>query len=320
MKNINLHRINDNEYDFKYIKTANELKRIEYFAHQNIIIPFGETLFTIIEAIDVLNDIAILYSNEHINSSTKSVFKKQKLNEFFENRRYNLSELFMSFKTDIAEVKRLSRIYDFIKLCTEKPEYCNLNHLKCVAIGIFKTENNLHSLFKKYRSFEVRHLRTPIKYDLPFGLTTKELVNYLDKNYTEYSFSYQTKYHSLAELCIISLYEIFNLEMLICKCKMCGHLFIGNNKSKYCYRELEVNDYQGCKKYRIFLTTTKSNKHTYIGLFKRVHFRLSYRAKTKSKTNIELFEKFKQEWQFLKRDKSKTEMDYIEFLNDERWK
>lgn len=268
------------------------------------ILPFGETLFSIIENIDFINDVIVKKG-----TVGDRYLLKEKLN--FIN----------DIKTDLKEINRLLRIKDYLKLCCDNANYCSVESLYHLAVGLFDDSNDIISLFHSVGVLRLRKYKSETK--LPFSITTTGMINRLKADYSEFSFSTETKFNSLSELCIISLYEIFSLELLIKRCNVCMNFFVGSNFDKYCNRELLENDFKGCKAYKVSLTNNNYKNDNLVREYKRVYARLLRRTKSNSIQAIEIFEDFKNGWSKINQDlKNKANKRFAleTYLSSERWK
>lgn len=275
-----------------------------------LLIPLGEALFSILEGIDILNKIAL--------KDEKNLL--QNLNRYFAERNIKINFL-QKYDIDILEVKRLTRIIDFLNLCADNSKYCCIDSLESLALGILKSSSEIMSLFSPVGYLKVRKYHSSIK--LPFFNSTKNLITELKEKYSEFAFSTETHFTNLSELCIISLFEIFSLGLLIKRCNICNHFYIGNSYDKYCNRELLQNDFKGCKTYKISLTNNSYTDDKLIKEYKKIYARLHSRAKDNSITSIRNYEDFKNGWVKINKElkgKSNRRVTLETFLSLERWK
>lgn len=274
-------------------------------------LPLGELLFNIIEAIDFLNKIA----QKSISMDDKKTF-----DEYFYSKEYNLEKVFTDCVIDIVEIKRLCRIRDFLNLCAQNKERSNHNFLKSLTMSVLPREHEFNCLFGKTSKYKIRQLRS--KVELPFGSDTFHVDEHLNKLYNEYSFYTKTRFQTLSELCILSLYEIFDYGQIVRQCSICKRYFISDYCGNFCNRPASENDYRGCLKFQSFLYNRDYRSREIIKEYKRIYNKLQSRAKSKLIFDIKNFEAFKTEWSSLnkkiKNDPDKEKLQR-QFLKSERW-
>lgn len=275
-----------------------------------LLIPLGEALFSVLEGIDILNQIALKDEKD----------LPQNLNRYFAERNIKINFL-QKYDIDITEVKRLTRIIDFLNLCSDNATYCCIESLESLALGILKSSSEILSLFSPVGYLKVRKYHSPIK--LPFTDSTKNLIAEMKDNYSEFAFSTETNFSNFSELCIISLFEIFSLGLQIKRCNMCNHFYVGNSYDKYCNRDLLQNDFKGCKNYKISLTNICYSDDKLIKEYKKIYARLHSRAKGNSIISMRIYEDFKNEWAKINKElkgKPNRRVTLETFLSSERWK
>lgn len=307
MKELQITNTIQKKYGIRYSEKNNTTNIEDYIPNLSISLPLGELLLTVIELID-------LFENELNENNISKIYK-----DYFKDKYYDLSSILTLSKIDILEIKRLSRIRDYVSLCLENQTYCNVSHLESFCIGIFDLDNKINLLFNQSRKHQIRKYHSNIKISPMYS--TQTLINeYLRTIYSEFEFCTTTGYETLSELCVISLFEIFSLGLSIKKCKHCKRYFIGSAKSEYCPRTSSINDFLGCKKFKTFIDAQNLNRTELKVLYKRVYNRLLNRAKKNRVEDIQYFEKFKDEWTKIgiqeKYNPNKSEI-LIEFLK--RW-
>ena len=276
-------------------------------------LPLGEILFNIIESIDLLSGIVFNDQQNELEHIIKNHFSE---------KAYDLSPLFLKFKINIEELKRLERIRDYLEICSSNYSVCTNLSLKDFSTSIFDEDNEILMLFSPVNSLRIRKFKADFK--LPYFYDIQYLITELSNSYINYEFYTITEYKSLSELCIISLFEIFSLSYLIRKCNNCARYYLAQStSSKYCDRKSMDNDFQGCKKFKVHLTNLDYSNNTLVSLFKRVYNKLFNRAKNNKIEDVNLFENFKTGWKSLNKEyKHSPERQAIleDYLNSERWK
>lgn len=311
MKRIQIKNPNEG-YGIFYSSSIDRTTTYDYISN-SLKIPLGELLFSTIESIDLLNE--IVFNN-------KQAELESRLKKHFSEKEYDLSPIFMKFKLTIKEIKRIERIRDFLEICSNNYSICNQLSLKAFANSIFDKDDKILMIFSPVDSLGIRKYKSTLK--IPYIYETQSLIIELNQKYTNYEFFTITDYKSLSELCIISLFEIFSLSYIIRKCNHCSRYYLAQGtSSKYCDRKSSVNDFQGCKKFKIYLTNLDYSKKALIPQYKRVYNKLYNRTKNRKIADVNLFEEFKTEWKSLnKKYKHSPERQIIleNYLNSERWK
>lgn len=300
----------NNTYGISYIYDEGNSVIKDSLYNGTVLLPLGEALFSIIEGINIINQIA-LKDNKNL---------KENIDRYLSERNCNLN-LLQRYEVDIIEVKRLIRIKDFLKLCTENPKYCCVESVESLALGILNPSSEIMSLFSPVGYLRIRKCKSPIK--LPFAYSTDGLISQLKENYSGFAFSTETEFQCLSELCIISLFEIFSLGLQIKCCNICNRFYVGNSYDKYCSREMLQNDFKGCKNYKISLTSFKCSDNELMKEYKRICARLHARAKSNSKNAVADYEDFKSGWKKINielKDKPNRLSELEAFLSLERWK
>lgn len=283
-------------YDFCFLKDENGSAKI----------PLGEILFYIIESVEFLSNMI-----KNVDSL--------KLDNYFSDKKYNLKRIFLSCKIDSIEIKRLEKIKEFVAECSNNKDMCKIESLSNLVISIFSN----HHKFNKYNNkFKITYRKILSNNPLPYFVDDNliDINKYLSSKYIHYSFYTSTKFDSLSELCIISLYEIFKLNLTINKCKMCNHYYIKRD-GNLCNRELIENDFRGCQKYNEYLYNKNYRNNTIIKEYKKIFSRLSSRAECGSIEANQIFNDFKTEWKAIKKipDKESQRSLQIDFLKQKRW-
>lgn len=284
-------------YDFCFLKDENAAA----------IIPLGETLFTIIESVDFLREI------KNVSSS--------KLDEYFSDKKYNLKKIFLSCKIDISETERLEKIKEFVSKCSDNEEMCNIKFLADLVTTIFSN----HHKFNKYNyEFKIPDRKIHSVNSIPYyvGENIVDVNKYFQSKYLFYSFSVSSKFETLSELCIISLYEIFQLKAKIKKCKMCNHFFIKEN-GNLCNRKLIENDFRGCLKHNEYLYNKNYRNDFIIKEYKKIFARLTSRAKKNgSVEDVQNLNDFRIGWKATKKaiNKDSQKLLQTDFLKQARWR
>lgn len=281
------------------------------YGDMNIKLPLGEMLFNAVELLEVL---------EGQNVSEPNVYN-QLLNSFFLSKEYNLSSAFLSFDISLIELARLRKIKDFILMCSQNSKMCSNNYLRDLAISLFPKDHRIFNLFNDNSRYKVRRLFS--SNEIQFCLSTADLERKMNRQFVEYSFYSVSDFNVLSELCIISLFEIFDYKKIIKQCSMCRKFFIPDCEENYCNRPDAQNDFRGCLKYRMFLYNQDYRKSQVVRHYKKIYNRLQSRAqKSKRISDCKLFEEFKSEWAKLNKT-TKHRSDRVllqnEFLISERW-
>ena len=279
------------------------------FINDNIVkIPLGEIMFNIIEALDVIkalvqNDISIT-----------------EFDNCFAAKKYSVKNIILACKADIAEAKRLQRIKHFIHLCSQDSERCSNEYLDKFVSSLYCGKESILFNGKIFK----RKIFAPQKKASFMGNEKLNDINkYISKKYISYSFYSNTHFDTLSELCILSLYEIFDLGLKISECYNCKHFYIIKNNGYLCDRELLENDYRGCNKYHEYLNNLQYRSNKLVKQYKKVYGRLYSRTKCKSFSSAAIFNSFKNEWAEINSchiDKAEKQKKQLEFLKDERWK
>lgn len=302
---------NDNLYGIYFCKNKNyEVYDFCFLKNENgtATIPLGETLFSIIESVDFLRE------TKNINSS--------KLDEYFSDKKYNLKRIFLFCKIDISEIERLEKIREFISKCSDNDEMCNIKSLANLVMTIF----SIHHRFNKYNDqFKIPDRKIDSVNSIPYsvGENVLDVNKYLQSKYLFYSFSVSAKFETLSELCIISLYEIFQLKAIIKKCKMCNHFFI-KKSGNLCNRKLIENDFRGCLKYNEYLYNKNYCSDIIIKEYKKTLARLTSRAeRSGSIEDVQNLNDFRNGWKTIKckaTNKDSQKSLQKDFLNQTRWR
>lgn len=282
--------------------------------NSSITVPFGELLFSIIESIDLL-EVITFTSSEKINQKVYS--------DYFFNKEYDLTQVFIESNLDKLEVVKLKQIRNFLEKCNDDKSFCSNDYLKALAVSVLSRENPLFNLFKdKTSKYLIRQFIS--EFPIPFGYTTAEIKEMLDKEFFEYEFFTQLKVNSLSELCIASLFEIFECGYVIRKCLSCGKFFTTSNEKKlrrYCNRPSEKNDFRGCFKFRAYLYN-QNYSSTVIKEYRKIYNRLKFRTRSKKNFDIQVLNEFKSGWIKLNKEfknKQDKEQKQKEYLSSERW-
>lgn len=283
-------------YDFCFLKNENGFAKI----------PLGEILFYIIESVDFLSNMI-----KKMDSS--------KLDDYFSDKKYNLKRIFLSCKIDLIEIKRLEKIKEFVTECSNNKDMCKIESLANLVITIFSNHHKFNKYNNQFRiTYRKIHSNIPLPYSV--GDNVIDINKYLSSKYIYYSFYTSAQFDTLSELCIISLYEIFQLNLIINKCKMCNHYYIKRD-GNLCNRELIENDFRGCQKYNEYLYNKNYRNDNIVKMYKKIFSRLSSRADCGSIEAIQIFSDFKTEWKKIKRTSNKEKKDLllIDFLKQKRW-
>lgn len=301
----------DEGYGVFYSSSIDRTITNDYISN-SLKMPLGEILFNIIESIDLLSGIVFNDQQHELEHIIKNHFSE---------KAYDLSPLFLKFKINIEELKRLERIRDYLEICSSNYSVCTKLSLKDFSTSIFDEDNEILMLFSPVNSLRIRKFKADFK--LPYFYDIQYLITELSNSYTNYEFYTITEYKSLSELCVISLFEIFSLSYIIRKCNNCSRYYLAQGtSSKYCDRKSMDNDFQGCKKFKIHLTNLDYSNNNLISLFKRVYNKLFNRAKNNKIEDVNLFENFKTGWKSLNKEyKYSPERKAIleDYLNSERW-
>lgn len=302
----------ENRFGITVVKDGRSCSIYEEYHNGNLTVktPLGELLFTAVEAIEYFNE-------KYINASACDEIHE--LDNFFIDKEYDLSHVFSDFCIDILEIKRLTKIKDFLTLCSGSKHMCNTAYVKDLAIAVLPRDNPLFNLFGENSRYNIRHIHSNIK--LPFGLSIKQTIQALEEQYSEFTFSTQTNVNSITELCVLSLYEIFESGQFVRRCSNCNGFFATERETGLCTRPNRYNDYRGCRSFKSFLYN-KNYSSDVVKEYRKIYNRLRKRTQKKKLSDINKLDEFKKEWIALnKRIKNhpKKEEFQSEFLSSSRW-
>lgn len=286
-------------YDFCFLKNENGFAKI----------PLGEILFYIIESVDFLSNMI-----KKMDSS--------KLDDYFSDKKYNLKRIFLSCKIDLIEIKRLEKIKEFVTECSNNKDMCKIESLANLVITIFSNHHKFNKYNNQFRiTYRKIHSNIPLPYSV--GDNVIDINKYLSSKYIHYSFYTSAQFDTLSELCIISLYEIFQLNLIINKCKMCNHYYIKRD-GNLCNRELIENDFRGCQKYNEYLYNKNYRNDNIVKMYKKIFSRLSSRAeRSGSIEDVQNLNDFRNGWKTIKckaTNKDSQKSLQKDFLNQTRWR
>lgn len=311
MKSVEIQKSENMFYGMRYSRHGDEVIIEDYFPDELIKLPFGETLFSIVEASEFL---------KNLNGSDNEQIRTE-VSGYFEDKKYDITDIICRFPIITEELNRLEKIKTYLGLFADGKMDFNLFNFQMMTSNVFLEEDCAIKDFSIKNIMKFRSINSKTK--IPLAVSTKYISNTLKEDYFDFSFYTSSEYHSLSELCILSIYEILSLGLKICKCKMCERFFAGDSRSKYCKRPLITNDYRGCIDYRMYLYTVKNNNQELLKKYKTVLARLAVRAKKNSFSNIRQYNDFRSEWKVLRQEVNNGNKDpdaLIEFLNSERWK
>ncbi|MBR1482463.1 MAG: hypothetical protein IJ598_05780 [Ruminococcus sp.] len=271
-------------YSVLFVKSVNKKTVLEEYQYGDMIVrlPFGALLFTVVEA-----------ELQHTEITPPHVLYNL----------YYLSE---------AEKKQIARLTEFVVKISQREEVFDRCSLKKLFYTILPRGHTFFYLFDD-SGYRFRRLRS--KLTLPYGNSTEFIFNKLAEQYTSFSFSAQTEFHTLTELCALSLFEILESGQIVHRCA-CGRWFVSEPLTKQC---------GNCKRQRTTDYYRSYSKKKSVQEFKKVYNKLFMRTKRSSQSlsDFQLFEAFKNEWALLKikyHNSPDFEQKKIEFLQSERWK
>ena len=271
-------------YSVLFLKSVNKTTVLEEYQYGDMIVrlPFGALLFTVVEA-----------ELQHTEITPPHVLYDL----------YYLSE---------AEKKQISRLTEYVVKISQRKEVFDRSSLKNLFYTILPRGHDFLYLFDSSERYRFRRLRS--KLTLPFGNSTEFIFKKLAEQYASFSFSAQTEFHTLTELCALSLFEILEIGQIVHRCA-CGRWFVAEPLTKQC---------DNCKRQRTTDYNRSYSKKKSVQEFKKVYNKLSMRTKrnTQSLSDLQLFETFKNEWALLKikyHNSPDFEQKKIEFLQSERW-
>ena len=274
----------------------------------------GELLLSLIESADFLNKLI----SERPNDDCLKIISK-----YFSEQEYDLSPVFISFNFNIIELKRLIRLRDYLEFCIDNPEMCSNVYLQGIAYSVLPKDSEILNIFGRKNRYKIRQVIS--KNPILFGQTTKEIERDLTTKLAEYSFSTKTSINTLSELCVLSLFEIYESGQIVRRCEFCKKLFISRYESVFCHRPSEKNDFRGCQEFKSFIINQNKIKNLIKREYKSVYSKLYHRAKNNSTNSLNTFLEFKNGW--LKLNKSAKSLSSYErrnlqheYLTSERWK
>ena len=274
----------------------------------------GELFLTLIESANYLNKLI----SERPNTDYSEYISK-----YFSEQEYDLSPVFINFNFNIIELKRLIRLRDYLGLCIDNPEMCSNVYLQGIAYSVLPKDSEIINVFGRKNRYKVRQVIS--KNPILFGQTTKEIERDLTTKLAEYSFVTKTLINTLSELCVLSLFEIFESGQVVRRCEFCKKLFISRNESIFCHRPSDKNDFRGCHEFKSYIINQNNLKNIINREYKSVYSKLYHRAKNNRTNNLNEFLEFKNGW--LKLNKSAKSLSSYEkrnlqheYLTSERWK
>lgn len=212
-----------------------------------------------------------------------------------------------------SEKKRIKKITEYLINITERKVPFDRYSLKDLFYSILPRGSDFCYLFDSSERYRFRRFRS--KLTLPFGHSTEYIFKKLSEQYATFSFSAITEFHTLTELCALSLFEILESGQIVHRCA-CGRWFVADCLVKQCV---------SCQKQKSTAYNQKYGKKKSVKEYKNVYNRLHTRTRrnTQSLTDMQTFEAFKNEWALL-RIQYHNSPDYeerkIEFLQSERWR
>ena len=276
-------------------------------------LPFGELLFTVSEAYEILD-----------KAVSCPVSAKEALTLHFAEREYDLSDFLNSFTDtlDLTEIKRIQKIIEYVVNIADGKELLDKATLKELFQTVLPREHEYILLFNPSERFRLRRICS--KLPLPPGSSTKDINRAFYESYTKYSFFTLTEFKSLSEFCALALFEILDTEKNIRRCKNCGRLFVSDRKNNLCNRPSPKNDHMGCDKQNISEYNKGYRRRESVRAYKRVYNRLQARVNRDSSSirDARVFNDFKMGWALLKinnYDSPDLEQLKMEFLRSERW-
>lgn len=307
---INNYDGNDKYFGIEYLY-KDKTRTINDCFSNGIKLPLGEAMLTIIESIDFMTSV--------LNSKIEDI--SHSYHQYFTNRNYDLTELIINNEIDAIEIEKLNKIKEYIEICNNGKEIFCTDSIETLACSILGPQHDLMYLFNIVDYTKIRKYTSNV--ELPFSTSTDMLVTMLIKKYISFSFRSETQYRKLSELCIISLYEIASLGYLVGVCENCGHFYISTGRTQYCSRKLLDNDFTGCGRFRMKLTSKEFSSKEAAKLYKKLYNKLHNRViKSMSLEEQQRLEEFKNGWKKIRildvDSKEKEDMLYT-FLHDERW-
>ncbi|MBR1482585.1 MAG: hypothetical protein IJ598_06420 [Ruminococcus sp.] len=271
-------------YTVTFSKTVNKSFILEEYQYGDMIVrlPLGALLFTVADA-----------ELQQIEINPPHILYDLYLNECDKNRIKRITEYLINIAEQTVPFDRVTLKSLFCRVLPRGHDFCYL------------FDSSERYRFRRFRS----------KLTLPFGHSTEYIFKKLSEQYVSFSFSAITEFHTLTELCALSLFEILESGQIVRRCA-CGRWFVANSLVKQC-----VN----CQKQNTTARYRKYGKKQSVREYKNVYNRLQRRTrrKTQSLTDMQTFEAFKNEWDLL-RIQYHNAPDYeerkIAFLQSERWK
>ncbi|SCX15413.1 hypothetical protein SAMN02910436_01104 [Ruminococcaceae bacterium P7] len=305
-----LENSDNRRYSVIFSKTGNKSAILEEYQHGGMTmrLPLGELLFTVLESLGVILN----------NTEQPPCF-----DSFFSEREYNLTEFISDFSFDKNEAKRIALIVDYLERTSINTNSFNHYSLKNLFYSVLPREHSFYYLFDTADRYRVRRITS--KLTLPFGNSTEYIYNKLSEGYASFSFITITEFHTMSELCLLSLFEILESGQFVLRCKECGRFYATKRKRFLCNRPAPFNEHNGCEKLKLAKYNKSYGQRESVKEYKNVYNRLQQRTtrKTNTLTDTQTFETFKREWTKLKLrfiDSPDLEQKKIEFLQSERWK
>lgn len=271
----------------------------DYFLlqHQNIIVDKSETLFDILEYINVIED----YTNNLIT------IKELPIKEYLKTI---ISNLEIS-KTDIKNIS-------IIKNLVSKLPYYDLKVLEDY-FTLLNKKTLFNEVTKRQLYSEYGVATIPYKNNLHNTIKT---LNISKQDYCVYT---SHIVNSLTDICLISLFEYVDLSYLIKECSYCYSNFFASKKEYLCQQKNENNNFMGCKKHktqeRINIRNFNATKSTLRK--KRIYNRYYKRyERNPNEENKKKLSEFALEWKnLLKISKQFSEYQQEKYLNDflDKW-
>lgn len=313
MEMESLKRSSSRSYSAVFTNNGKETVVSEEYQYEDLTIrlPFGELLFTVIEAFEIL---CIVCGSDNTDES---------LTRHFTAREFDLSDFLSSFTHNKSELKRINKIIEYIDNIADNKEQLNKSTLKELFYITLPREHDYLLLFNSSERYRIRRICS--KLPLPFGFSTKQINNTLSESYARFSFFTLTEFKNLSELCVLVLFEILESGKSIRRCKNCGRLFLSDKKINLCNRPSPQNSHIGCSKQNVSDYNKGYRKKESVREYKKIYNRLQARVSRPSSSISDtlVFDNFKKGWALLKiNHHGSPELEEIkmEYLNSERWK
>lgn len=305
---------NARRYSVIFSKAQNNLSIVEEYQYRGLTfrLPLGELLFTVIESGAYL-----------IKNYPDETERDRQLDDFFSAREYYLKDFTCGFPNVKDEVKSIEKIINYVIRISDKTDFFNHESLKALFYSVLPMDHQFICLFDTMERYRIRRISS--KLTLPFGSSTNEISTKLSESYAAFSFETITIFHTLTELCLLSLFEILESGQFVLRCKNCSRLYAGKRKKYLCNRPAPINDHKGCEKQKKSEYNKQYRKPDSVREYRKVYNRLQQRISrsTQSLSDVQTFEAFKRDWALLRftyQNLPDFEERKIEFLKSERWK